>query len=253
MWKKRLLGVVGLLLLLVVGGGVGLVIYAEANTYSATAEALAALESDEQVTVLEENWLIFTPNVTTPTTGFIVYPGGLVDPRAYAPLARGIAAEGYVVVIVPMPLNLAVFNLNAADEVLADARFASVTHWAIGGHSLGGAMASAYVYGAPGAMGGLALWASYPAENNNLAGQTGLTAVSIFGTQDGLLESGVIDNSRALLPADTVFVSIEGGNHAQFGWYGAQEGDLPATIAHAEQQALTVSATAEMLGALTSQ
>jgi hypothetical protein len=29
-------------------------------------------------------------------------------------------------------------------------------------------------------------------------------------------------------------VSIEGGNHAQFGWYGPQEGDNPATISREE-------------------
>ncbi len=250
MWKKILLGLLGIVLLLVVGGGVGLVIYSSTGTASPTAVALTTLESDAQVTVTEDDWLIFTPNDRTPTTGFIFYPGGLVDPRAYAPLARDIAAEGYVAIIVPMPLNLAVFNLNAANRVIADARFATVSTWAIGGHSLGGSMASAYVDGSPGEMAGLVLWASYPANSNDLSGQETLTAVSIFGTRDGLIDVSVIDDSRALLPPDTVFVPIEGGNHAQFGWYGPQDGDLLAMIAPEAQQAITVEATVALLASL---
>lgn len=251
MWKKILLGVVGIVLLLVVGGGVGLVIYSSRGTYPPTAVALAALESDAQVTVTQDDWLIFTPNDRTPKTGFIFYPGGLVDPRAYAPFARDIAAEGYVAIIVPMPLNLAVFNLNAAERVIADERFATVSNWAIGGHSLGGSMASAYVDGSPGEIAGLALWASYPADSNDLSGQERLTAVSIFGTRDGLIDVSVIDDSRALLPVGTIFVPIEGGNHAQFGWYGAQDGDLSATVTPEAQQAITVDTTVALLASLT--
>ena len=42
-------------------------------------------------------------------------------------------------------------------------------------------------------------------------------------------------------------VEIEGGNHAQFGNYGPQKGDLPATISAEEQQARTVAAIEEFL------
>ena len=56
-----------------------------------------------------------------------------------------------------------------------------------------------------------------------------------------------IKASAALLPSDATFVPIEGGNHAQFGWYGPQSGDNPASISHAEQQAQTVAATAALL------
>ncbi len=51
------------------------------------------------------------------------------------------------------------------------------------------------------------------------------------------------DASRTLLPADTTWVVIEGGNHAQFGDYGIQPGDNVATISAAEQQTQIVDAT----------
>ena len=130
-------------------------------------EAIAALQSDAQVQVETSPWLTFTPVGTQPTTGFIFYPGGRVDPRSYAPSARALAEQGYLVTIAPMPFNLAVFKPAAADAVIA--AHPEITHWVIGGHSLGGAMAANYVYTHPDAVQGLALWAGYPAGNNSLA------------------------------------------------------------------------------------
>ena len=91
-----------------------------------------------------------------------------------------------------------------------------------------------------------ALWAAYPAANNSLADRA-LPVVSIYGTRDGLATGGKIDASRPLLPANTRFVAIEGGNHAQFGWYGKQSGDNEATIPREAQQAQIVAATVSLL------
>ncbi len=129
-------------------------------------EAIAALQSDAQVQVDTSPWLTFTPAGTQPTTGFIFYPGGRVDTRSYAPAARAIAEQGYLVTIAPMPFNLAVFKPAAADAVIA--AHPEIEHWVIGGHSLGGAMAANYVYTHPDVVQGLALWAGYPASNNGL-------------------------------------------------------------------------------------
>jgi hypothetical protein len=208
-------------------------------------EAVAALQSDEQVTVQTSPWLTFTPTGTQPKTGFIFYPGGRVDPRSYAPPARALAEQGYLVTIVPMPFNLAVFGPNRANDVIAS--HPEITAWAIGGHSLGGAMAASYVFSNPAAVDGMALWAGYPAGNNSLADQT-LPITSIYGTNDGSAEK--FTTTRPLLPAHTQFVVIEGGNHAQFGYYGPQPGDGTATISREEQQAQTVAATAALLGSL---
>ncbi len=220
----------------------GFVIWAS-NPLQSTMEALNALQSDAVVTAIEENgWFSFEPTGTDTTTGFIFYPGGRVDARAYAPHLRDIAAQGYTVILVPMPLSLAVFDLSAADRVRA--AYPEITHWAIGGHSLGGAMAARYVQSQPTAVQGLVFWASYP--DIDLS-STSLNVVSIFGTNDAVAQSVVVEDARNRLPAATSYVAIEGGNHSQFGWYGLQPGDNTATIEHEAQQAQTVAATVSLL------
>jgi hypothetical protein len=231
-----------LLFILVLGLG-GFVFWAT-DALGPMPEALAALESDNQVTVETEPWLVFTPAETTPTTGFIFYPGGKVDYRSYAPQAKEIAAAGYLVIIPEMPLNLAVFSPNVAADIIA--AYPHIEQWAVGGHSLGGAMAAKYAYDNPVAVEGLALWASYPAENNDLAG-TNMAVSSIYGSNDGVATPAQVLAGMPLLPAKTTWVEIVGGNHAQFGWYGEQDGDLPASISREEQQLQTVEATLSLL------
>ncbi|HRX02259.1 MAG: alpha/beta hydrolase [Anaerolineae bacterium] len=208
-------------------------------------EALAALESDANVAVATDPWLSFTPTQGAQNTGLIFYPGGRVDPRSYAPMARAIAEAGYPVVIVPMPLNLAVFGVNRAADVIA--AHPEVEHWVIGGHSLGGSMAASFTRNNPDLIDGLFLVASYPASSDDLSGFDDLTTYSVSATNDGLATPDKIDASRPLLPADTIWVPIEGGNHAQFGYYGDQPGDGQATISREEQQRQTVEAALQML------
>jgi len=210
-------------------------------------EATAALRSDAAVQVTTEPWLTFTPTDVQPTAGFIIYPGGRVDARSYAPFARAIAERGYLVVIAPMPFNLAVFKPGAADAVIA--AHPEIERWAIGGHSLGGAMAANFIYTDPDAVEGLVLWAAYPAGGNSLA-DSEVAVASIYGTRDGLATQAEVDASRPLLPADTRFVPIEGGNHAQMGWYGPQSGDGAASISREAQQAQVVDATVALLEGL---
>lgn len=211
-------------------------------------EALAALASDAQVKVTTDRWLVFEPATRTATSGFIFYPGGRVDPRAYAPAAHAIAAKGYLVVIVPMPINLAVLAPNRAEQVIA--AHTEIKHWAIGGHSLGGAMAANYVYNQPGKITALIFWAAYPADSNPLAARTDLAVTSIYGTRDGLATAAKIQHAHTLVPATTTWIAIEGGNHAQFGWYGPQAGDNLATITRAQQQNQTITATLTTLDGL---
>ncbi len=195
--------------------------------------AIAALNSDAGVVVTLEPWLLFEPSAGPAEVGLIFYPGGKVDPRAYAPAAKQIAAAGIRVVILPMPLNLAIFAPDRAQEVIS--AYPGVSKWVLAGHSLGGAMAARFAFENPGVLAGLAFWAAYPAGSNNLAGQD-IPVLSIYGTLDGLASQAEIDASRSLLPADTVWLPIVGGNHAQFGWYGDQAGDNPATITRSDQQ-----------------
>ncbi len=241
LWARLTLGLLALLVLLV-GGFV---------VWSST-PARPMPEVYERVPSLAEvsageRWLTFSPADGASTVGLILYPGGRVDFRAYAPTAQAIAEQGYFVVLVRMPLNLAVFAPDAAAEVIA--AYPEIEHWAVGGHSLGGVMAAHFAAAHPGAVDGLVLWAAYPASSDDLS-QSGVRVVSISASFDRLATPEKIAASRPLLPADTVWVTIEGGNHAQFGWYGPQSGDAPAAIPREAQQAQIVEATVALLESL---
>ena len=77
-----------------------------------------------------------------------------------------------------------------------------------------------------------------------------MSVVSIYGTLDAGAARMSGPEAKAQLPADTVFVPIEGGNHEQMGWYTGQPNDPPATISRADQQAQVAAATVTMLGTI---
>jgi len=239
-WIKRI--ALAILLLLVVGAA-AFVIWAE-NPLEAMPEALAALQNDDEVLVINKQWMVFSPIGAELKTGVIIYPGGHVDPRAYAPLAKEIARAGYLVILPPAPLNMAFTAINIADEIMAANPV--IEHWYVGGHSLGGAMAAEYAAANANKVDGLFLWASYSAEGTDLSVIPGLRLLSIYGTEDG--GAAEIRLSKERSPADTTWVEMEGGNHAQFGWYGIQPGDGVAAITREEEQALVLEATLAFLG-----
>lgn len=243
--KKFLL--IGLPVILLIGI-IGFVIWGS-TSLPATSEAQAALQSSPQVTVdTLKSWTVFRPAAGQPETGFIFYPGGRVDYRAYAPLLRTIASRGYLVVLVPMPLNLAIFGIDAAQDVIA--AYPQIKHWAVGGHSLGGSMAAQFVINHPGEADGLVFWASYPGAS---MADSPIQAVLISGSQDGLATPQKISEVHDLEPAGTRYVVIEGGNHSQFGSYGLQPGDGTATIPHKVQWEQIVNATVDLLKTLKSE
>ena len=238
---RRLFGLVIMIALVLLLGGVA---YWTVTTPAAMSQTLQALEPDGDVTVRQGDWLIFEPLDRPPDTGFIFYPGGKVPAKAYAPYARAIATEGYLAVIVPMPLNLAILGGDRAMRV-AEA-YPAISNWVIGGHSLGGVMAARFAHNNPDLVSGLLLLAAYPERSTSLA-ESDLVVASIYGTLDGLTTLADIESSKALLPPETMYVAISGGNHGQFGWYGEQSGDHPAEISREQQQAQTVAATVKVL------
>lgn len=222
----------------------GFVIWAE-NPLGPAPEALAALQSDLHVTVITGGFITFKPSNVQPATGFVFYPGGRVDYRSYAAPLHKIAAQGYLVVLLPVHLNLAFFDVNAAEPVFA--KYPGIKHWAVGGHSLGGVASALYAKDHLNQLDGIIFWASYPADES--LKNSDLKILSIYGTKD-MAGMEKFKETSALLPLDTKYVVIEGGNHGQFGDYGAQPGDNEAAISRAEQQAQAVNATVEFLKAL---
>ena len=232
----------GFVLLMALATG-GFVVWAQASRYPALP---AAAQVATTATHSPQGWLTFSP-IKPNGTGFIFYPGALVDGEAYAPMAKALAEQGILVVIVDMPLDLAILNPNRATEVLA--AYPHVQRWAIGGHSLGGSMAGQFLQSHPQSTGkirGLVMWASRLTFGIDVS-SLDIQAISIYGTLDGLAPNASEEIRRVGMRANTTVVAIQGGNHAMFGSYGPQKGDNSATIPSANSQQQIVSATAAFL------
>lgn len=239
--KKIGLGILIGVAIAAIVGSVGFFAWTRANFYPAQAQATALVAPTP---VANRAWRVFAPDRPT-GQGFIIYPGGLVDPDAYAPLAHRFAERGIFTVIVPMPLNLAVLSPNRADQVIRT--FTGIDSWVIGGHSLGGAMSGEFISRNPGdvpaPITGLALWAARLGGGSDVSALP-LEAVSIYGTLDGIQPDNLTDADRLVgLPPDATLVPIEGGNHSMFGDYGLQSGDNPATISQEAAWDQIVAAT----------
>ena len=143
---------------------------------------------------------------------------------------HSLATQNVLCIVTSMPFDLAVFNQNAADGIKEN--YPSVKHWYIGGHSLGGAMAASYAANHTDTFEGLILLASYSSVDISISG---LNVISVYGSNDGVLDMNKYNESLSLLPADTKEFVINGGCHAYFGSYGPQKGDEKPTITPAEQ------------------
>ena len=241
-WIKRIL--IGLLIIIVVAVA-GFWSWATLGAQQPESLATAALVGGDGVSVVSIDGDGFILQPGSPSkTGFVFYSGGLVTPEAYAAHLRPIADAGHTVFAPKMPLNLAVFDLSAADEIIANNP--EIEFWVIGGHSLGGAMAAEYTLNNDDKIDGLVLWASFPADGADLS-NFDIEAVSIFGSNDGLASPEEIQESAVRLPADTIFAEVNGGNHAQFGDYGTQSGDNVAYIPLDRQITQTAEQTLELI------
>lgn len=239
---KRRIAIV-ILIILVAGG---LLVWKYMTPYAPAEKAQTALISGGGVTVEQnDNWLSFEPSISR-GPAIIFYPGGLVEAEAYSPLARSLAAEGHPFYIAKMPFNLAVTKKDAAEEII---RVHPNYSFVVGGHSLGGVMASRYAAEHPEQLEGVFFLASYPDKQGSLKDTT-LSVLSVLGTNDQVIDRDSYREGRSYLPDNTLYSSIEGGNHAQFGSYGPQKGDGEATISEEEQQRLTTRTMLDWLGNL---
>ena len=216
--KKRtkiILLIVAAILLLSVAG-----IFLYASDYYRASPAAEALLQSPNVRV-DGNAVIVSP--ASPTdTGLIFYPGGKVEHTAYLPLLQKLAQRGILCVLISMPLRLAVLDVSAADSVYA--KVPEIKKWYIGGHSLGGAMASSYFAGHKNQINGLILLGAY------LYGDVPPSrALTLYGSEDRVLDRSKITYTENVLV-------LSGGNHAGFGSYGPQAGDGTAAITETVQQ-----------------
>lgn len=238
LWKKILISLLILLCIAVIGCTIYINDYYHANDYAMT--SIESPESNITVRINEDRQIIFEPE--NPVAGIIFYPGGKVEYEAYAPLMEACAQKGILCVLVHMPANLAVFDINAADGI--PEQFPDIENWYMAGHSLGGSMAASYISRHIDAYQGLILLAAYSTENLS---QSGLKVLSVYGSEDGVLKMDSYEKYKSNLPATFNEIVITGGCHAYFGCYGPQKGDNTPTITNEEQIHLTSQAIADLI------
>lgn len=225
--KRKIISRICLILLLILG--VSSAVYLS-DYYRADENAEAAMAYQGSDVRIEKNSNLISFMPKAPRSGLIFYPGGKVQCEAYAPLMLECAKKGIGCVLVKMPGNLAVFKPNAADGIRE--KYPQITEWYIGGHSLGGAMAASYVSKHAEDYEGLILLAAYSTAD---LGKIHLKVLSIYGSEDGVLNRESYKKNRGNLPDDFEEKILEGGCHGYFGSYGPQKGDGVPTITGQKQ------------------
>ncbi|MBP2099669.1 alpha/beta hydrolase [Enterococcus rivorum] len=234
-WKRiALISLLGLISIVVIA-----LIYLKSVTYTPTTEALNAAKQ----ATYKGNTLVFKGNPKK--VSVIFYQGAFVDNASYSIWANKVAEAGFTVYLTKQPLNLAVLGGNKAQTIIDSEKLSS---YVIGGHSLGGVMASRFAAEnqESSALKGVFFLASYPDEKGSLK-EFGGSVLSIVGSKDGVLNWAAFDKSKQYLPTQTNFQTIQGGNHAGFGSYGDQKGDQKAKITNQEQQDEVVKILIEWL------
>jgi hypothetical protein len=216
--KVTLISVISLILVM------GAVFWWYVSDYYHADEIAVAAATGSQTIKKEGNLTILSPSAPS-DTALIFYPGGKVESIAYLPLLEQLRQNGITCVLVKMPFNLAFFSSGAADQVYD--KLPGIKNWYMGGHSLGGAMASSYASKHQDQVKGLILLGAYV-----YGGITPADALTIYGSNDDVVNKSKINYT------ENVHV-INGGNHAQFGNYGPQKGDGTAAVSREGQQAET--------------
>lgn len=229
--KKRLIAAALIFLLVAAGCMAGLTTMG----YDAGEEAAAMMPAETT-----DGAAVFMPDEIR--AGLVFYPGGLVDHAAYAPLMQALCDRGMLCLLVEMPLDLAVLDMNAADGLTA--LYPEVDMWIIGGHSLGGAMAASYAAEHPEVFDALLLLGAYSTADLSHAD---MRILSVYGTEDGVMNRENYQKSLAMYPDDFIEIVLDGGCHAYFGDYGAQKGDGMPGITREEQIGKTAEAVIALL------
>ena len=231
--KKIIILVISVILavLLIIGG---IAIYAS-DYYRADAKAIRTFAEKYGVERNEIDGGLTFGDIDS-EIGFIFYPGGKVEYTSYEPLMTVLASKGVFCVLLEMPLNLAVLDMNAADGICE--KYTGVERWYIGGHSLGGAMAASYVSSHTSDFDGLVLLGAYSTADFS---ESELDVLCLHGSEDGVMDREKHDEYISNLPTNAIESEINGGCHAYFGAYGAQDGDGQPTISLEDQITATAN------------
>lgn len=184
-------------------------------------------ESSDEITFLSKN--------SNYKNEIIFFQGGLTDPKAYAPLCRKIAENGFTCHLIKMDWRMPQWDYKKI-ETMFDLKNGM---YVIGGHSQGAKMASQFVYENPRLMKGLFLLGTSHPRDFDLSDRS-IPTIKLYGELDGLASVSKVMENKNNLPKNTDLIEIKGGNHSQFGYLGKLLTDNTAEIDLIEQQRLTL-------------
>ena len=208
-----------------------------AGTYESTAE-IAVLPTLYGFAV--------NPVLQTDKPGMIFMAGVFVAADAYLPFARHVAEAGYPVRVIGLELGSSMAPgqqprlFGTIESIMDGARL-----WVVGGHSLGSAQATIFAAAHPNEVAGLFITGSgYP---YNDVSMLSVPVTLMRATNDNVANKNSDRDRAGNLPVDAVIATIEGGNHAQYGYYGPQITDGTATISRDAQQEQMVAAALALM------
>ncbi|HMQ07345.1 MAG TPA: alpha/beta hydrolase [Saprospiraceae bacterium] len=193
-------------------------------------------DSNSKITVSQdEDKITFSPVNSDKKFEVIFFQGGMTDPKAYAPLCRRIAENGYSCHLIKMDWRLPQFDYQKISKLFD----INSGQYIIGGHSQGGKMAAQFVYENQNPMKGLFLLGTSHPRDIDLSNLT-IPTIKLYAENDGLASIGEIMENQNRLPKDSKLMIIKGGNHSQFGYLGQLFLDNKAQISLEEQQQMTL-------------
>jgi len=233
---KRLINIFTIIIVIIILAILGMAIYSS-GSYEALDEMSEAIDSLEDIGVeVIEDFDQISYEVANPKANIIFIPGGLVEPDAYSYLCISLAQAGYDVTISKAFFNLAILTPNYASRFLVE----DMDNYIIG-HSLGGVVGS-MVASKSELVDKVVLLGSYPIKD-----LSDKEVLFITAEHDDGMNPEEFDESLKYVSEENIYL-IEGGNHAQFGWYGEQKGDGTAEITTGEQQLITIEKILEFIG-----
>ncbi len=235
---KIILGVVASFILIIIATTYIILIN---KTYKSEIQIDAISIEYSDITIVETSKEItFIPNENKITDDVLIfYPGALIEITSYMEIFSMLANEGITCIIVKMAFNLAITGKNKAARYMDD----ETKNYYISGHSLGGVMACSYALNSDGIK-GIILLASY--SDVDLS-QKNIDVLSIYGSNDLILNMNNYNESFSYLPSNTIEYIIEGGNHSGFADYGLQNGDGENLIGNYEQKVITAERMKEFI------
>lgn len=223
--KKKIFISLGILLILILSTIIYQIFFV--NVYTPIGIDSYLKSSDEVKVVQNDDGILFDGKGTDKI--LIFYPGAKVEYKSYSRFMYKLAENGIDTYLLDLPLNYAFFGENMPNKVINKYNYKTIY---VGGHSLGGVVASTYASKHIDSVSGVILLASYPRKEVN----DSLNLISIYGDKDAILNIDNYNKNKKYWPTSSYEIILEGANHSFFGNYGLQKNDNEIELSSEELQ-----------------